>query len=279
MRWIRCHHAAAFVAKVVDFLESNEAENNLMLGLALAMTADPDYTSLPPFLSYAEHRSATVAAVLLAPPRELIVTDMGQRALRELIPHLREEKVHPPGVVGPAEAARKFAELWTEAVGTPHVVKMRHRIYRLTALREHPAAPGCLRQAEPSELQYLIEWFLDFDRVTGRRLDRATAEQVLRNHVRRGGLFVWEDGKPVSMAAFAGPTPHGVRVNLVYTPPELRGRGYASGCVATLSRRLLDSGRKFCFLYTDLDNPTSNRIYQRIGYEPVCDSLEILFGA
>jgi predicted GNAT family acetyltransferase len=73
------------------------------------------------------------------------------------------------------------------------------------------------------------------------------------------------------MAAHTGPTPNGVRVGAVYTPPELRGRGYASACTAAVTQRLLADGRRFCFLFTDLSNPTSNSIYQKIGYRPVCD--------
>src|SRR5438045_3645778 len=82
----------------------------------------------------------------------------------------------------------------------------------------------------------------------------------------QGPLFVWRDPQPVSMAAWAGQTPRGVRVNMVYTPPELRRRGYASAAVSTLTKKLLDAGRKFVFLFTDLSNPTSNKIYQKMGY-------------
>ena len=91
------------------------------------------------------------------------------------------------------------------------------------------------------------------------------------------GLVLWEDGEPVSVAGYGGRTPNGIRVGPVYTPPELRGRGYASALVAGLSTMLLAEGRKFCFLYTDLANPTSNRIYEQIGYERVCDSAAIAF--
>ena len=74
------------------------------------------------------------------------------------------------------------------------------------------------------------------------------------------------------MAGWSGPTAHGIRVNAVYTPVELRGQGYASATVAALSQLLLDRGYRFCCLYTDLSNPTSNAIYKRIGYDPVTDS-------
>ena len=73
------------------------------------------------------------------------------------------------------------------------------------------------------------------------------------------------------MAGWTGKTENGVRVSLVYTPSEHRGHGYASACVADLTSLLLAGGNAYCCLYTDLGNPTSNAIYQRIGYRPVCD--------
>ena len=95
------------------------------------------------------------------------------------------------------------------------------------------------------------------------RLDHVSAERV--------------EGTVVSMAGFAGPTPNGIRVAWVYTPPDNRGKGFAGACVAALSQKLLDEGRKFCFLYTDLANPISNHVYQRIGYEPVTDATVYSF--
>jgi hypothetical protein len=92
-------------------------------------------------------------------------------------------------------------------------------------------------------------------------------------------LYLWHDeGRPVSMAGAGGLTPHGIRVGPVYTPPDLRGRGYASNLVAGVSQAQLDAGRTFVFLFTDLGNPTANKIYQAIGYEPVIDMDEYEFG-
>ena len=97
---------------------------------------------------------------------------------------------------------------------------------------------------------------------------------------RDGGIAVWEvDGEPVSCAGFGSETPNGVRIGPVYTPPERRRRGYGSALTAHLTQQLLDGGRTFCFLYTDLANPTSNGIYRAVGYELVCESADLVFDA
>ena len=97
-------------------------------------------------------------------------------------------------------------------------------------------------------------------------------EMYLQADPKFRGLKIWEKkGVPVSMAGYAGPTPNGIRIGAVYTPSEYRKKGYGSAVTAGVSQLLLDQGYKFCFLFTDLNNPTSNHIYQQIGYKPVCD--------
>lgn len=128
-----------------------------------------------------------------------------------------------------------------------------------------------------------MQWVTAFVSEALREPDPTRVEQLVDAHPwpERRSIFLCEDGqppRPVSMAAFTGPTPNGIRVDAVYTPPEQRRRGYATACVAALSQWLLHSGHRYCFLYTDLSNPTSNHIYQTIGYEPVCDVDEYKFG-
>jgi predicted GNAT family acetyltransferase len=118
----------------------------------------------------------------------------------------------------------------------------------------------------------VIEWVAAFMEHAGEQGDAAA---LARDRIGRGLLYLWEADGPVSMAAWTGKTPNGVRVNLVYTPPALRGKGYATACVTGLSTLLLQHNR-FCCLYTDLANPTSNAIYHRIGYRPVCDAAVYL---
>jgi predicted GNAT family acetyltransferase len=159
---------------------------------------------------------------------------------------------------------------------------MAQRINQLDRVEPAERASGSLRPARPADRDLLIEWYLGFQEDIGGGSRESAGKWVERSlgadpSVR--GLFVWEtDGQPVSMVGYSGATPGGVRVGAVYTPPKLRRRGYASAAVAALSQRLLDAGRRFCFLYTDLANPTSNHIYQEIGYRPVADSSLYRFG-
>jgi len=102
------------------------------------------------------------------------------------------------------------------------------------------------------------------------------ADRWIRGLGRTAWLWV-DGGRPVSLTCVGGVTPHGIRIGPVYTPPDLRGKGYASSLVAGVSQMQLDAGRAYVFLFTDLANPTSNRIYQALGYEPVNDVDEYDF--
>ncbi|WP_160297269.1 GNAT family N-acetyltransferase [Paenibacillus sp. IHBB 10380] len=107
-------------------------------------------------------------------------------------------------------------------------------------------------------------------------IDRAI--KMAKNATDKSAIYLWiDDGEPVSMAQQTRPTLHGAVVNLVYTPPEHRNKGYASSCVATLTRNMLRGPYQFTSLYTDLSNPVSNRIYMNIGYEPKADSVVLEF--
>lgn len=157
---------------------------------------------------------------------------------------------------------------------------MQQGLYDLTrVVPPDPLTPGALRVAGADDVDLVATWF------GGAALDMrlpSHEHEALRKsaagRVAGGGLFVWEHGGvPVSMASLQGATRHGIRVSFVYTPPDLRGRGYASACVAAVSERALAAGKRFCTLYTDLANPTSNAIYQRVGYKRIGDAVMIAF--
>jgi predicted GNAT family acetyltransferase len=158
---------------------------------------------------------------------------------------------------------------------------MAQRIFQLTRVRPPAEVPGRLRRGEARDRARIGEWVAAFTREamgphTPVDAPDAVAERWLSSPAR--GLYFWEvEGQVVSMAGTSGPTPNGLRIGAVYTPPEQRRRGYASALVAALSQRILDGGRRFAFLFTDAANPTSNHIYQAIGYEYVCDADEYYF--
>ena len=131
-----------------------------------------------------------------------------------------------------------------------------------------------MRLVQPSDRDLVARWIHDFMLEALDEDDRPSAEQSADRWVsgHGGSLYLWEDDRAVvSLAGVRGPTPRGIRVGPVYTPPEARGRGYASALVAGASQAQLESGRTFVFLFTNVENSTANRIYQAIGYEPVRD--------
>lgn len=135
-----------------------------------------------------------------------------------------------------------------------------------------------MRQASELDYDLLINWCQAFYQEALTEIaDSDQAKRLIERHLKNNTLFLWQDKVPVSSAICMGTTPNGTRISFVYTPPQHRNKGYASSCVAALSQSLLDQGQKYCFLFTDLANPTSNHIYQAIGYQAVGDMHEYRF--
>ena len=136
-----------------------------------------------------------------------------------------------------------------------------------------------MRLTDERDLDLIAKWVYAFWReaLPNEKTTPADAENTAEIHIEDGNFFVWDDNGAVALAGKTRPTPHGTCIGTVYTPPERRGRGYATALTAALSQLLLDQGCQFTALFTDLNNPTSNSIYQKIGYRPVCDFNEYIF--
>ncbi len=273
--------AESFLARAEPTLLDAEAENHMLLGIAsdlLAHPAEPGPDAKPgPYLASVEAGGRLEACAILAEPFPLMISRAQPPALEALAADVAE--VHPELriAMAPDATARAFGEIWARRSGAAVRSGIRQRVYQLKRVEPPPGAPaGRLRQATADDLPLLEAWFEAF--IVEAALDPAPdAVAIARERVGRGVVYLWQDAEPLTMAAWAGRTRNGTRLNFVYTPPELRGRGYASACVAALSQLLLDDGLRFCFLLTDLDNPTSNRLYQRLGYRPVCDMADVVF--
>ena len=259
--------ADEFLEQAAPLLLEDEARHNLLLGVA-GVVRDRPHT-------YAEARFWYVdgAAAMQTPPRGLILAKpRDRRALERLVGQV---DVELPGVTGAVPEVDDFVELW----GRPSERVFAQGIYELEQVVPPPLANGTYREARADDFDLLFDWFTAFAAEVGHVNDT-----VERRHIENrlesphGGVGLWEDaGEFVSLCGYGSPTPNGVRIGPVYTPPEHRGQGYATSLTAEVSERRLRAGRRFCFLYTDLANPTSNAIYERIGYRRVCESAEIRF--
>jgi predicted GNAT family acetyltransferase len=272
---------AAFAAAAEPFLLRAEASNCLQLGLIDGIRSGE---WKEPLMVVASRDGELDLVAIRTPPHNLSLSTCDRtKALPLLVDCLLQAPSvgRLPGVLGPAEVADSFAELWSSATGVRALLAHRQRIYRLDGVEPVKGVNGTFRLANGADAPLLAGWIEGFFReaLPHKPFDaRATAERWLSSSGRE--LFLWElGGRPVAMAGAAGRTPNGIRIGAVYTPPECRRRGYASALVAALSQRQLDAGRKFCFLFTDLANPTSNHIYQQLGYVPVSDANEYRFEA
>lgn len=278
---VRGRTVSEFMALAGAFLAAREAEHNLIFGILSNYEVDPSQYSEPPYLAAVFHGDRVVGAAMRTPPWRLVVSEMDHPgAVHRLADDLVGTDL--PGVVGPAGPAGQFAAAWAERTGTPTRLGRHERNFRLRRVLPPRPAPGALVRSRPEDRAILAAWAKAFhdeairDGGPPRDYDEM-ADRWIRGLGRTAYLWV-DGGNPVSLAGAGGLTPSGIRIGPVYTPPGFRGRGYASNLVAGVSQLLLDSGRQFVFLFTDLANPTANRIYQAIGYEAVNDVDEHAFG-
>lgn len=280
---LRIHSTAEeFLSDAGPDLERDEARNSLILGAAAALPGGAGGDDGGAFFATARDDQGLTLAAMMSPPHPLVLASSRETlepVLGPLVRHLRKSGVHPSAAVAPRAVAERFALLWSRATQQPARVGMLQRLYALTEVRPLSVPPGQLRRAEPADADLVGAWMAAFDAEALGEITPAQASATADRRIAAGEIYLWEDAEPRAMAARARPTRNTVAVNAVYTPRDARENGYASACVLHLSRALLDEGFRMCVLFTDLANPTSNTVYTRIGYAPVCDFSLYRFGA
>jgi predicted GNAT family acetyltransferase len=256
------------------FLESDPVHHNLVLTLLTSRASDPE----PGRYAWVVRAGEVVGVWFRSPPSFFATTTpMPADACDALVEAVAAVAPDLSGVNADAATAARFAGTWATRLRTPAAPVEAQRLYQLTELHVPPAVGGSARRAVEDDLHALIPFVEGFHADTGSPVayddSRAATESMLR--VRR--VWLWEDEQVTSMVG-AAPTLAAVgRVGPVYTPPEHRGRGYAAALTAHVTRTLLDEGAT-PILYTQLSNPTSNAVYQRLGYEPVAEITRYEFG-
>ena len=279
------HHADAseLIALAGACLEAHESENNLPLGLAYALAKDPlCYGSEPPSLLSVLEQGSAIGAAVMTPPRRIILSKFVANingAISHLVRHLLATDASIPGVVGPASEAQAFAACWAEAMPSAAPKETtRLRVFEVRTVADVPLAAGALRLASMGDHPLMAHWVDAFSQeALGKpaALDKAKKSAV--RFIADKQLYIWDCNGPVSIAQAARPMRNGISVSAVYTPPEQRNKGYATSCVASLTKKLLSERYSFCSLFADQSNPTSNSIYAKIGYVPLGDALEFDF--
>ncbi len=271
------HETRTSFSEVAEsFLLEAEAENGLIHGHLGSLPKGAEIGEPIPVLATVAVAEHVVACALKTPPHRVVVTRGPDEALEILAREFAETDPDLSGVLGPRDSTLTFAARWSTETGRAHEVIMEQGIYRLDA--EDLAvtdAPGHLRSGTPDDVEVMATWIEDFQ--VGAPPPHSNPRAVAEQRVEEGSIFVWDDGHPVSVVALSGPTPNGIRISLVYTPPASRRKGYASALVGMISHHLLDGGKDFCFLYTDKASPTPNKIYQELGFRLVCDGVLVDF--
>ena len=293
MSWFTTGAVEKFLAEAGEFLRAEPARNtvilsvteNLRLGAAgrpasagEASPARGDEALLGWWRpGPAANLGDVCGAFLHTPGFPVFLTSMPAAAVTGLAGELAETGRRVSGVNAEAQAAEAFAGAWrqrTGDVGHVHRLMRLHRLGRL--VRPDPGPEGRARVAGEQDRDLMIEWFAAFTREVGDEArDHAAAVDERLGY---GGLTIWEaDGTPVSIAGITRIVSGVARVGPVYTPPALRGRGYAGAVTAAVSQAARDAGATEVMLYTDLANPTSNALYERLGYRPVEDRMVLSF--
>ncbi len=272
---------AEFLRLASPLLLADEARHNLILGLAgILVNAPAAYPDFHLWIADDDGGVIAGAALVTLPHNIVLAQPANAAALAALAEIAAADYPDAPGVVGADPEADDFAALWHSSTGDTANVAMNSRIYALTSVNAVAGVPGRARTATQRDRQLLVEWVTAFSHELGEAHSTPdNAERVvdMRLGQRDAGYMIWENGGPVALAGFGGFTPTGARIGPVYTPPKHRRLGYGQAVTAAVTSRLLAGGRSHCFLYTDAANPTSNHIYQEIGYEAVCESRHIEF--
>ena len=271
--------AQDFLNKSEDILYKKEAEYGLMLGLAemkaKVLKAEDTYRYF-----WLDDQQGVFGATVVT-EKNIIISAMPAAMLQSLAMLLHKQNITAPGVVGPSHSAEAFARIYSQIYSTPYKIATDQKIYQLDQVILPRAVEGHMIVAKSEHIDLGATWLMKFidEAIPHEPSTLENAKKIITTKIEKQELFVWinEAGIPVALDMAMRSTRNGIAISFVYTPKEHRKKGYASALVAQTSQRMLDSGKKFCMLYTDATNPTSNGIYQKIGYNQIATSKNFIF--
>lgn len=282
MGWSITDDLERYLAETGEFLRADPVENTVPLSVIETLRAQGSDVYGEDAVRFGWWRSdagRVSGAFLHTRPFPLLLSAMPELASRRLADTLADQGASLPGVNGEQRLAGAFADTWRRHTGAGTEMQMHQRLYRLDRLEApDPLPPGTSRLATAADLSLVLAWLGAFQRDIRESL--SAPEVLAADRLSYSGIALWEvDGVPVSLAGRTRVVADMARVGPVYTPPEHRRRGYAAAATATITQAALEAGAREVVLFTDLANPTSNGVYQRLGYRPVSDRVVLSFTA
>ena len=276
MPWTLTRNIDEFLAAAEDHLQAEPVLHTAPLTVldSLRERGPAAYGDDAPVYGWHESAAGQIdGAFLQTPPYPLLVATLPSGSVADLIARLGSDAGLPAAVNLPATEEADFGAAWARAARGSTTASQRSRLYRLDRLvRPDPAPPGVARVAGPGDRELLIDWHVAFGQEAGTVAE--IAARTVDDRLSHDGLTVWESGGlPVAMAGSTREVAGVVRIAPVYTIPAHRQRGYGGAVTAAASQAALDAGASAVVLFTDLANPTSNALYQRLGYRPVADRV------
>lgn len=273
MRLIEFSDATTFLERTRGFLLESEGENNLLLSSALTLARSSAQRSSRLSFFIVEDQSQVSCAALNASDRRLLLSAASPDAARFMGSELARRETRVRGLLGPESSTESLCNGFSEGLGPSSVrarfeLRLSQNVMRLDSPRPFDTSPGLFRTAKGKDLKGILKWSFNFVKECGLDERPEETEEMVHRYLENRQLFLWEyGGVAVAMAGYGGVTPGGARVNMVYTDPAHRARGYAGTLVHLLSRKLMSEGHKSCFLFCDARDPIANHVYRKLGYK------------
>ncbi len=257
------------------FLSRDPANNTHQLS-AIKRILDLGARGGERFFVIRTEQDALVGSAVAVDTQTLFLSLMDAATVTVLATHLRDAKVQLSGVIGREDVLKAF----TESLMSPFSTHVNLMLYRLEGSPEFGRALGGGRLATMDDLSLLVDWHAAFEQEVSMIKVPTPLEERVTRRIRDRQLTLWiDDGRVVSFAGANALPAASARVGPVYTPPKLRGRGYAQAVTAAASLQVQSDEPRTVFLNTDAINPASNKAYQRIGYRHIADHAHLLFHA
>jgi len=210
MNLARFASAPDFRARAEPFLVEREVYHNLILGLAAALTVNPNLYPSQPYFAVVEEAGNVVAAAVMTPPHRLVLSlNDSREALTLIARDVREFRPDTPGVVAPVPVGLHFAEIWRDLTGQPFHKGMAERLYKLEKVRHPSGVSGQMRRAAESDRALLLEWVRAFQLEALGEADDSDVERVVHNMVTLPpdyrGVYLWEDPSRSRLSPTAAP--------------------------------------------------------------------------